>query len=60
MSNQLLASLSEDSRNEIERMHPLGYGKPEDVANACVFLLSDESGWITGTNVIVDGGYSAK
>ena len=41
-------------------MHPLGLGKPEDVATACTFLLSDASRWITGTNLIVDGGYSAR
>jgi NAD(P)-dependent dehydrogenase (short-subunit alcohol dehydrogenase family) len=40
-------------------MHPLGLGKPEDVANACIFLLSDASRWITGTNFYVDGGYSS-
>lgn len=37
--------------------YPLGLGKAEDVANTAVFLLSDASRWITGTNIIVDGGY---
>jgi len=32
----------------------------EDIANACAFLLSDSARWITGTNLIVDGGFSAK
>ncbi len=41
-------------------MHPLGYGKPEDIAFAAIFLLSDASRWITGSNLIIDGGYSAK
>jgi NAD(P)-dependent dehydrogenase (short-subunit alcohol dehydrogenase family) len=36
--------------------YPLGVGYPEDVANAAVFLLSDASRWITGTNMIIDGG----
>ena len=40
--------------------HPLGIGSPEDVANCCVFLLSDASRWITGTNLIIDGGYTAQ
>jgi NAD(P)-dependent dehydrogenase (short-subunit alcohol dehydrogenase family) len=40
--------------------HPLGFGMPEDVANAVVFLLSDSSKWITGSNMIVDGGYLAR
>lgn len=48
--------------NDEERilMYPLGYGKPEDVANACIYLLSEAGCWITGTNLIVDGGYLAK
>jgi NAD(P)-dependent dehydrogenase (short-subunit alcohol dehydrogenase family) len=40
--------------------HPLGQGDPVDVANCCIFLLSDASRWITGTNLIIDGGYSAQ
>lgn len=39
---------------------PLGrFGKPEDVAELAVFLASDESAWITGTAIPVDGGLSA-
>ena len=50
-------------KKEIEeniKLHPLGLGTPEDVANACVYLLSDASRWITGTNLIIDGGYCAQ
>lgn len=60
MSNEMFQRLSEESKKEIIDMHPLGLGMPEDIANACAFLLSDASRWITGTNLIVDGGYSAK
>ena len=60
MSNKMLKNLPEESKKSILGMHPLGLGKPEDITNACAFLLSDASGWITGTNLIVDGGYSAK
>jgi NAD(P)-dependent dehydrogenase (short-subunit alcohol dehydrogenase family) len=42
-----------------EARHPLGFGRPEDVSNAVIFLLSDASLWITGTSVVVDGGYLA-
>jgi NAD(P)-dependent dehydrogenase (short-subunit alcohol dehydrogenase family) len=41
-------------------MHPLGIGEPEDVAHACIFLLSDEARWITGSNLVIDGGYTAR
>lgn len=36
--------------------YPLGFGKPEDVANAAIFMLSDASRWITGTTLVMDGG----
>lgn len=36
--------------------YPLGPGSPADVANTATFLLSDASRWITGQNIIVDGG----
>lgn len=40
--------------------YPLGPGQCEDVANAVIFLLSDASRWITGTDLIVDGGYMLR
>ena len=39
--------------------YPLGFGEPTDVANAIIFLLSDASKWITGTNLVMDGGLTA-
>jgi len=36
----------------------LGHGEAESIANTIHFLLSDASTWITGTNILVDGGYS--
>jgi NAD(P)-dependent dehydrogenase (short-subunit alcohol dehydrogenase family) len=60
MTKKLFDNIPEDSKHEIIKMHPMGFGKPEDVANACLFLLSDASCWITGSNLIVDGGYSAR
>lgn len=38
------------------KQYLLGFGEPEDVANAVVFFLSDASKWITGTELILDGG----
>jgi NAD(P)-dependent dehydrogenase (short-subunit alcohol dehydrogenase family) len=60
MSENAIYSRNEESLNKIRAMHPLGLGQPADVANACVVLLSDASRWITGTNMIVDGGYLAR
>jgi NAD(P)-dependent dehydrogenase (short-subunit alcohol dehydrogenase family) len=54
--NQLGAS----QMAEIERLHPLGFGKPLDVAMAIAFFLSDASQWITGSILTVDGGYTAQ
>ena len=60
MSTSAVYSKDEDSLNRIKRLHPLGLGNTGDVANACLFLLSDAARWITGTNLVVDGGYLAR
>jgi len=40
-------------------LHPFrGLGKPQDIANAAVFLASEENTWITGVCLPVDGGYT--
>ncbi|MDE0485326.1 MAG: SDR family oxidoreductase [Candidatus Poribacteria bacterium] len=41
---------------EIEAMHPLGIGEPEDIAWAAVYLASDESRYMTGAPMLVEGG----
>ena len=33
-------------------------GTPEDIANGAIYLLSDASSWVTGINLIIDGGYT--
>jgi NAD(P)-dependent dehydrogenase (short-subunit alcohol dehydrogenase family) len=41
--------------------HPAGrVGRPEDVASLVAFLASDEAGWMTGVNVVVDGGVTSR
>jgi len=50
-------SLTQLNKDEKEN-YPLGYGTPEQVANSIVFLLGDGSSWITGTNLVIDGGAS--
>jgi NAD(P)-dependent dehydrogenase (short-subunit alcohol dehydrogenase family) len=52
MELQSGTSSMEQKRND----HPLGFGKPEDIANASVFFLSEASRWITGTTLVMDGG----
>ncbi|RYF18251.1 MAG: SDR family oxidoreductase [Flavobacteriales bacterium] len=52
--------LAEEAIAEIVKAHPLGLGKSEDVANLITFLLSEKSRWITGQNMIIDGGYSIQ
>ena len=43
------------------RRTPLGrFGTPRDIAGACVFLASDDAEWITGSGMIVDGGWTAS
>jgi len=44
----------------VESLHPLGIGEPEDIANAVAFLLADTARWITGSTLVVDGGYTAR
>lgn len=49
----------QESFEKVSNKHPLGIGEPNDIANAVIFLLSDGSKWITGSNILVDGGYTA-
>ena len=60
MSQNAVYSQDDESLNKTKALHPLGLGNPEDIANACVFFMSDASRWITGTNLLIDGGYTAR
>lgn len=54
-------TISKEQLDEDIKNYPLGrYGKPNDVAWAMIYLLSDASGWITGDNLIIDGGVTLK
>jgi NAD(P)-dependent dehydrogenase (short-subunit alcohol dehydrogenase family) len=60
MIDSFFSTIPEESVQKMAEAHPLGFGMPEDVANACIYLLTDASRWMTGTNLVLDGGYSAK
>jgi NAD(P)-dependent dehydrogenase (short-subunit alcohol dehydrogenase family) len=51
--------ITEEQLSEDMKRYPLKrYGKPEEVAYAVVYLLSEASSWVTGTNLLIDGGYT--
>lgn len=53
--------ITEEQIEKDKLNYPLGrYGKPRDIALAMVYLLSEASSWVTGTNMIIDGGYSIR
>lgn len=47
-------------RKELESKHLLGLGECSDISNASIYLLSDAAKWVTGQNIVVDGGYTCK
>jgi len=61
IETQILADscISEADLETDKKRYPLGrYGQPKDVAYAIIYLLSDASSWMTGTNLLLDGGYT--
>lgn len=60
MWNQMKERMDESQIDTLQSLHPLGIGSPEDVAHAVTFLISDAAKWITGTCLVIDGGYSAQ
>jgi NAD(P)-dependent dehydrogenase (short-subunit alcohol dehydrogenase family) len=59
MHENIIKNLDETGQDVYKSEHLLGFGKSEDIANLAVFLASDASTWITGSSVVVDGGYMA-
>lgn len=60
MNKEVMKALPQDAVDQVIKNHPLGIGTPKDVANLVIFLLSEESRWITGTTMIIDGGFSVR
>lgn len=60
MTKKLFSQIEEVNIERIKQMHPLDIGEVEDVVPMIAFLLSDNSRWITGQNIKIDGGYSIQ
>jgi NAD(P)-dependent dehydrogenase (short-subunit alcohol dehydrogenase family) len=59
MLESVATTLGSEAFAALQKKHPLGFGEPTDVAHAIAFLLAKTSRWITGTALVVDGGYTA-
>ena len=52
-------TITEEQLAEDAKKYPLGrYGRPDDVAHGAIYLLSDASSWLTGHDLVIDGGFS--
>jgi 3(or 17)beta-hydroxysteroid dehydrogenase len=50
-----------EGRKLLDSLHPIGHiGEPDDIAYGVVYLASDESKFVTGTELVIDGGYTAQ
>jgi NAD(P)-dependent dehydrogenase (short-subunit alcohol dehydrogenase family) len=61
MTPLLAAFLTDEQRRQRRLVHiPMGrFGEPIEIARGALFLASDESSWMTGQSLIVDGGITA-
>ena len=52
-------TITEEQLAEDAKRYPLGrYGQPEDISNGAIYLLSDAANWLTGHDLVIDGGFS--
>jgi NAD(P)-dependent dehydrogenase (short-subunit alcohol dehydrogenase family) len=52
--------MSQEQWARIAALHPLGIGEPDDVVRAALFMLDPSNTWITGADLVVDGGYTLQ
>ncbi|MGL4599390.1 MAG: SDR family NAD(P)-dependent oxidoreductase, partial [Bacteroidia bacterium] len=57
MYEQAEEKMSKEEMDKHISRYPLGTGKPDDVAHAAIYFLSDASSWVTGTTLTLDGGF---
>jgi NAD(P)-dependent dehydrogenase (short-subunit alcohol dehydrogenase family) len=51
----------EAARRQLAELHPIGHlGEPEDIAYGILYLASDEAKFVTGSELVIDGGYTAR
>lgn len=61
IDTDLIRNKPGEMMEELIRLHPISrIGKPEEVAKAMLFLASDDSSFVCGTNLMVDGGFTAQ
>jgi NAD(P)-dependent dehydrogenase (short-subunit alcohol dehydrogenase family) len=60
MAQEVRSQFTDTQIRDIVNTHPLGIGQCSDVARAAAFLLAPQSSWITGLDLVVDGGYTAQ
>lgn len=59
MLDRYKKTINLESFNDVVNSHPIGIGSLSDVSNLINFLFSSDSKWITGQNIIIDGGFSS-
>ena len=60
MTQNELQAVSFEQLEQNQLLYPLGYGNPVDVANAVIYLLASSGKWITGSSLVIDGGFTIK
>lgn len=60
LTDRIQAKIGTQAWESILSRHPLGLGSSLDVANAALYLLSPVSRWVTGSTLVIDGGYTAQ
>jgi len=58
MTKIFLSSIGDEAAESVRLRHPLGLGRDEDICGLLEFLISSKSSWITGQEIVIDGGFS--